>query len=125
MWAARLARLSAGSRTTRRPPIATTGCRTCCPAPIADLDTRFFRSNENGRRQGGLFGLDGIHPTSSGYGIIAQEVIDVLAAAGVPAAPIDFAALLAADTLNSDPPALVDDVINLIAPFATRFLSRV
>ena len=33
------------------------------PGPIADLDTRFFRSNENGRRQGGLFGLDGIHPT--------------------------------------------------------------
>ena len=95
------------------------------PGPIADLDTRFFRSNENGRRQGGLFGLDGIHPTSCGFGIVAQEVIDVLAVAGVPAAPIDFAALLAADTLNSDPPALVDDVFGLIAPFATRFLSRV
>ena len=52
-------------------------------------------------------------------------MIDVLAVAGVPAAPIDFAALLAADTLNSDPPALVDDVFGLIAPFATRFLSRV
>ncbi len=57
----------------------------------------------------------------SGFGIVAQEVIDVLAVAGVPAAPIDFVALLAADTLNSDPPALVEDVFGLIAPFATRF----
>ena len=64
------------------------------PQPIADLDTRFFRSDENGRRQGGLFGLDGIHPSISGYGIIAQEVLDVLAVAGIPSTPIDFAALL-------------------------------
>ena len=94
------------------------------PEPIADLDTRFFRSDENGRSQGGLFGLDGIHPSISGYGIIAQEVLDVLEVAGVASTPIDFAALLAPDTLNSDPPALVDEVLELVAPFATRFVSR-
>ena len=94
------------------------------PQPIDDLDTRFFRSDVNGRRQGGLIGLDGIHPTTSGYGIVAQEVLDVLAVAGVPSTPIDFAALLDADTLNSDPPVLVDEVFELIAPFAARWVSR-
>ena len=86
------------------------------PQPIADLDTRFFRADENGRRQGGLFGLDGIHPSISGYGIITQEVLDVLAVAGVPSKPVDFAALRARDTLNSDPPALIDEVFALLTP---------
>jgi len=94
------------------------------PAPIAHLDTQRFRSDENGRSQGGLFSLDTIHPTVSAYGIVAQSVIDVLDAAGVPAEPVDFAAVLAADSLNSDPPALVDDIFGLIAPFAKRFVSR-
>jgi hypothetical protein len=94
------------------------------PEPIADLDTRFFRADETGRSQGGLFGLDGIHPSISGYGIIAQEVLDVLAVAGVRTSPIDFAALRARDTLNSDPPALVDEVLEMLTPFATRFVSR-
>ena len=94
------------------------------PAAIADLDTRFYRSDEDGRSQGGLFGLDAIHPSISAYGIIAQEVLDVLAVAGVTGTPIDFAAVRAKDTLNSDPPALVDEVLDVITPFATRFVSR-
>lgn len=95
------------------------------PEPIAELDTRRFRSDKAGRSQGGLFSLDTIHPTISAYGVVAQAVIDVLAAAGVAADPIDFAEVLASDTLNSDPPALVDDVFGLIAPFAKRFVSRI
>ena len=53
------------------------------PPELEDLDTRFFRSDPTGRLQGGLFGLDAVHPTTSGYGLIAQAVLDVLAAAGV------------------------------------------
>ena len=94
------------------------------PEPIAHLDTRMFRANEHGRYKGGLIGLDAIHPTLSAYGVLAQEVLDVLQVAGVSSTPIDFTALLAKDSLNSDPPALVDDVLGLIAPFATRFVSR-
>lgn len=94
------------------------------PGAIADLDTRFFRADEDGRREGGLFGLDGIHPTICAYGIVAQELLDVLAVAGVDAAAIDFAALRRLDTLNDDPPALVDAVLDLVGPFATRFVSR-
>ena len=66
------------------------------PTPIAMLDTRFFLSNKAGRIQGGLFGLDGIHPTITGYGIVAQEILDVLAVAGATPHTIDFAALAAA-----------------------------
>jgi hypothetical protein len=94
------------------------------PGPIGDLDTRFFRADEHGRRQGGLISLDGIHPTICGYGILAHEVLSILAEAGVASTPIDFAVLRASDTLNSDPPALVDEVLDLLTPFAIRWVSR-
>lgn len=94
------------------------------PAPISGLDTRFFRSNVSGRNQGGLFGLDAIHPTTCGYGIVAHELLFLLASAGVASTPIDFAALLKRDTLNSAPPELLDDVLAIAAPIATRFVSR-
>ena len=90
------------------------------PAPIADLDTRFYRSDETGRLQGGLFGLDAVHPTTAGYGIIAQSVLDVLGAAGITNPGIDFAQLRAQDTLNSSPPALFTRIFTLLAPFLTR-----
>ena len=94
------------------------------PMPIDMLDTRFFLSNEAGRIQGGLFGLDGIHPSITGYGILAQEILDVLAVAGATPHTIDFAALLQQDSLNSQPPALVQDMLEILAPFATALVSR-
>jgi hypothetical protein len=94
------------------------------PEALADLDTRQFKSDEHGRSQGGLIGLDTIHPTICGYGIVAHEALDVLQRAGGSSTPIDFAALRAADTLVSDPPAVLDDTFALIAPFAARFVSR-
>jgi hypothetical protein len=94
------------------------------PEPIADLDTRFFRADRTGRLQGGLFGLDGVHPTTSGYGIIASALLDVLAADGVTSAPIDFAQLRRQDTLNDNPPALLDTIFGLVVPFLTRLVSH-
>jgi hypothetical protein len=95
------------------------------PAPIADLDTRFFRSDQNGRTQGGLFGLDAIHPTVSGYGIMAQALLDVITAGDPEPTPeLDFAALRAKDTLNTSPPALLNSVLSLLEPFLTVMLTR-
>jgi hypothetical protein len=94
------------------------------PAPIKDLDSRFYLSDKTKRRQGGIFGLDGIHPTTSAYGVIAQRVLDILTSAGVPTTSIDFAALLQKDTLNSQPPALVASLLATFAPLATRFITR-
>ncbi len=94
------------------------------PAELADLDTRRFDADEDGRHAGGLIGLDMIHPTISGYGIVAHEVLRVLGTAGLTSTPIDFAAVRASDSLVSDPPVLVNDVLHLAAPFATWFVSR-
>src|SRR5207342_184308 len=48
------------------------------PPELASLspepNTRFFASGPSGRTDGGLFSLDGIHPTTSAYGVIAHEV---------------------------------------------------
>jgi hypothetical protein len=71
-----------------------------------------------------LFGLDGVHPTTSGYGVIAQAALDVINGAGVPTTSIDFAALRGKDTLNLQPPALLTAVFGLIAPFLTMLVSH-
>lgn len=79
------------------------------------ITSRFFTAGPEGRTAGGLFSLDGIHPTTIGYGIFAQEVINVMQLAGVTfkygngvrrAGPIqvDFDRLLGLDTLVASPP---------------------
>jgi hypothetical protein len=73
-------------------------------------DSRFLTGDEQGRRTGGLFSLDGVHPTTVGYGLIAQEIIDVMVRAGVQFGPrsgpvrVDFARLIQRDTLLTAPP---------------------
>jgi hypothetical protein len=94
------------------------------PAELADLDTRFYRSDRTGRLQGGLFGLDGAHPTTCGYGVVADELVALLATAGVAAKQVDFAALRRADTLNENPPALMATAFDLATPFLARLVSR-
>ena len=99
------------------------------PRALAALDpapsTRFFRSGPDGRTEGGLFSLDGVHPTTSGYGILAQEVIKVMELAGVEfidrqgqprTGPVlvDFDRLLRADTLIGSPPASVSNTLSLL-----------
>ena len=88
-------------------------------------NTRFFRSGPGGRTDGGLFSLDGVHPTTTAYGILAQEVIRVMELAGVEFADrhgqpragpvqVDFERLLRADTLIGDPPASVSNTLSLL-----------
>jgi hypothetical protein len=99
------------------------------PPALRALDpepsTRFFRSGSGGRTAGGLFSLDGVHPTTIGYGILAQEVIKVMELAGVTfhdrtgqprPAPVrvDFDRLLRADTLIGSPPAAVSNTLSLL-----------
>ena len=78
-------------------------------------DSRFFASDPAGRSQGGLIALDGVHPTTAAYGILAQELIQVMQAAGVTfnnadgtprlgRVNLDFKWLLTRDTLLLDPP---------------------
>lgn len=60
--------------------------------------------------RGGLFGLDGVHPTTIGYGIVAHEVLAAMQRAGVPAADpakLPWDAIVAADSLVTEPPAIL------------------
>lgn len=97
-------------------------------------DSRFFISNSTGRRvQGGLFSLDGIHPTTIGYGILAQEFIKVMELAGVKfygptgstplpkPVKLDFKRLIALDTLISKPPRTVASVLDRISFLDSTF----
>jgi hypothetical protein len=89
------------------------------PPELASLDpepnTRFFSSGPAGRTDGGLFSLDGIHPTTIGYGLIAQQVIAIMDRAQVQfrsptgdlrpsPVSVDFTRVLASDTLITRPP---------------------
>jgi hypothetical protein len=90
-------------------------------------DSRFFSSGPAGRLTGGLFALDGVHPTTIAYGLVAQELIDIMEVAGVQfyspngkknrMSPIhvDFARLVALDTLISHPPASIGSDLELIS----------
>jgi hypothetical protein len=90
-------------------------------------NSRFFASGSQGRTDGGLFSLDGVHPTTIGYGILAQELIHVMQQhAGVKfysghggterASPVkvDFRRLIARDTLISDPPRSLTSDLKLL-----------
>lgn len=89
-------------------------------------DSRFLTSDGNRRVTGGLFSLDGVHPTTVAYGILAQEVINVMRVAGVPfrradgsARPdpvtVDFDRLIRRDTLITTPPAVIRSGLGVIA----------
>ena len=91
------------------------------PPGYEGLNTRFFTSDDHGRlEQGGLFGLDGVHPTTAGYGIVAWEFVKVMAEAGVDfstgpdGSTVDFARVLAADTLLADIPPRVGGILRLL-----------
>jgi hypothetical protein len=89
--------------------------------------TRFFRSGPAGRTDGGLISLDGVHPTTIGYGLIAHEITRLLRdQAGVPffapdgtlrpagTVEVDFARVLASDTLVRRPPRSLSSTLGLI-----------
>jgi hypothetical protein len=90
-------------------------------------DSRFFVAGPEGRTQGGLFSLDGVHPTTIGYGILAQELINVMQQyAGVEfylgdgqtrrtgPVRVDFGRLISRDTLISHPPRSLSSDLGLI-----------
>ncbi len=79
-------------------------------------DSRFTTGDgRGGRASGGLFSLDGVHPTTVAYGLIAQEMINVMRLAGVEFAhstglprpdpvTVDFDHLILRDSLVRQPP---------------------
>lgn len=100
------------------------------PAALKRLDpvpdVRFLTTGPDGRRAtGGLFSLDGTHPTTVGYGIIAQELVGVMERAGVvfrypdgtprpSPVEVDFDRLVRRDTLLTRPPGNVTSGLDVL-----------
>ncbi|HET9257237.1 MAG TPA: hypothetical protein VFO16_18840, partial [Pseudonocardiaceae bacterium] len=84
-------------------------------------DTRFFLADSSGRTQGGLFSLDGVHPTTIGYAILADEVLKTIDHATGVEKPrqIDFARYINADTLILHPPSSLAGDLRPIAQINT------
>ncbi|MBI5829936.1 MAG: hypothetical protein HZB20_10460 [Chloroflexi bacterium] len=93
------------------------------PKEIADLTTQLFQIDRTGNRlRGGLFSLDALHPTHSGYALVAHEFRQAMMAAyKLPMRPIDFAAERAKDSLVNHPPRTLDDVFGFIQTLESRF----
>jgi len=75
-------------------------------SPAADASSDVWRS----AFKGGIFGLDGVHPSTTGYGIIAHEVLLAFQKAGVPGADpalLDWPSIVANDSLLTRPPQLL------------------
>jgi hypothetical protein len=91
-------------------------------------NSRFFAAAPGGRTAGGLFSLDGVHPTTIAYGVLAQEVIRVMQLAGVKfywgddqqreregRVDVDFARLVQLDSLISAPPRSFSSDLGLLS----------
>jgi hypothetical protein len=77
------------------------------------VDTKYYHADAEGRlRQGGLFSLDGVHPTAIGHGLIAWEVLKAMKAAGVDVNPdaLDWPTIFASDSLYSQPIRLMGEI---------------
>lgn len=101
--------------------------RAALPSALSDLSVRFFEIDKTGKlSRGGLFSLDGIHPTACGYALVAQHFIDAINRhEEQPIPDIDFAAVRSRDLLVSHPPRTLDDIFGMLQFFERRFhLSR-
>jgi lysophospholipase L1-like esterase len=90
-------------------------------APIPSILS--FQTDRAGQRiGGGLFGLDGVHPTTIGYGLIAEVFLSAMQAAGVPGADprrVPWHEVIANDNLLQSPPRVWDDVVSVASQNAT------
>lgn len=85
------------------------------PDAIADLSIRLFEIESSGKiKNGGLISLDGVHPTTCGYAIVAQEFINVMRPQNPDIRDIDFEEVRFWDTLVSNPPRTLDDIFSML-----------
>lgn len=85
------------------------------------LSTDYLRVHRDTGKiyKGGIFSLDGIHPTTIGYGLIAHTYYETMRDHGVEFhQPLDWDYIISNDTLVTDPPFLLVELRNLL-----RFLS--
>jgi len=72
---------------------------------------------------GGLFSLDGVHPTTIGYGVLAHELLTVMKDANIPGADpakLNWQWIVDNDTLVTDPPRLLENLQGLLGFLCSR-----
>lgn len=79
------------------------------------VDSRYYGVNADKEiKAGGLFSLDGVHPTAIGHGLIAYEFLKVMAKAKVynkdPETAINWNEIFKSDTLYSNPIGLLGEI---------------
>ena len=69
------------------------------------VNTVYYTVDRQSRMSaGGVFSLDGVHPTAIGHGLIAREFLDAFGKAGVPTVRgLDWNGIVASDSLYSHP----------------------
>lgn len=86
------------------------------PTELSDLGVRFFEldGGSSVRDGSGLFSLDGVHPTTCGYTILAQEFINVIRSNEPSIRDINFGKWRRWDALVSSPPRTLDDIFGML-----------
>ncbi len=81
------------------------------------VDSRYYGvTHDKQIKAGGLFSLDGVHPTAIGHGLIAYEFLKVMEKAGAFTTPgriqdaIDWKEIFESDTLYSNPIGLLGEI---------------
>jgi hypothetical protein len=84
------------------------------------LDTRYLRidsheTDPTKKYRGGLFSLDGVHPTTVAYGIIAHEFLNVMKSKGVNVPnSLNWQEIIEQDTLLINPPINLENLQNIL-----------
>lgn len=102
------------------------------------LNTNYVRADNEGKLiQGGIFSLDGLHPTCIGYGLVASMFYHEMVKAGVVFEDeLDWDRIVDRDTLITNPPRLLSDlrlilriisvgIIDSLATMGYKYLSSV
>jgi len=76
------------------------------------VDTVYYTVDRMGRMSaGGVFSLDGVHPTAIGHGLIAQEFLAAFKKAKVPMVrELDWNGIAASDSLYTNPISMMDEL---------------
>ena len=76
------------------------------------VNTVYYTVDRKARMSaGGIFSLDGVHPTAIGHGLMAQEFLTVMQRQGVkPVRDLDWSSIVASDSLYSNPITLMPEL---------------
>lgn len=102
---------------------------------VPSLDTRYIRLDNRKQgphqlRAGGLFSLDGVHPTTVCYGLLADEFLNSMKSSGVRAVDgsvpaLDWDRIVAADTLITNPPLMLRDLRGVLEFLSGRWSGKI